>query len=75
MSFGYALERPQARGGQENLTCNILIHHDLFPLVNQFLDEIQVKAHTIHLLMNNESSEKDKIRRKVIRLRNYVSSI
>jgi hypothetical protein len=33
MSFGYALERPQARGGQENLTLNIIIHQDLFPLV------------------------------------------
>ncbi|MFX1249758.1 MAG: hypothetical protein ACFFBQ_20370, partial [Promethearchaeota archaeon] len=75
MSFGYALERPQARGGQENLTCNILIHQDLFPLVNQFLDEIQVRVHAIHLLMDKDPSEKDKIRKKVFGLRKYVSSI
>ncbi|MFX1508468.1 MAG: hypothetical protein ACFFDC_20500, partial [Promethearchaeota archaeon] len=75
MSFGYALERPQARGGQENITCNILIHQDLFPLVNQFLDEIQVKIHVIHLLMDKDPSNKDEIRRKVVGLRKYVSAI
>ncbi|MHA2204087.1 MAG: hypothetical protein ACW991_10400, partial [Candidatus Hodarchaeales archaeon] len=75
MSFGYALERPQARGGQENITCNILVHQDLFPLVNQFLDEIQVKVHAIHILMDKDPSNKDKIRRKVVGLRKYVTSI
>ena len=75
MSFGYALERPEARGGQENVTCNILIQQDLFPLVNQFLDEIQVKIHKIHLLMDKEPSEKEKIRKKVFEIRKFVSSI
>ncbi|MFX0211095.1 MAG: hypothetical protein ACFFDT_34265, partial [Candidatus Hodarchaeota archaeon] len=75
MSFGYALERPQARGGQENITCNILVHQDLFPLVNQFLDEVQVKVHAIHLLMDKEPSKKEKIHAKVVGLRKYVSAI
>jgi hypothetical protein len=75
MSFGYALDRPQARGAQENITCNILVHQDLFPLVNQFLDEIQVKVHKLHLLMDKDPSEKEKIRKKVIGLRKYVSAI
>jgi hypothetical protein len=59
MSFGFAPERPEARGGQENLTANILIHENLFPLVNQFLDEIQEKVHAIHMLMNTNESEKE----------------
>ncbi|MFX0151521.1 MAG: hypothetical protein ACFFAJ_12115, partial [Candidatus Hodarchaeota archaeon] len=75
MSFGFALDRPNARGGQENLTANILIHSELFPLVNQFLDEIQERVHTIHGFMNSEDSEKENIRNQVFELRKYVSLI
>ncbi|MHA2224197.1 MAG: hypothetical protein ACXAC8_03260 [Candidatus Hodarchaeales archaeon] len=75
MSFGYALERPAARGGQENLTANILIHFDLFPLVYQFLDEVQRKVHTLHLMMNEKASEKEKILGKVFELREFTSKI
>ena len=75
MSFGFALDRPEARGGQENLTANILIHQDLFKLVNQFIDEIQEKVHKLHQLMNNQASEKAKIRDKVLELRKFVTSI
>jgi hypothetical protein len=69
MSFGFALERPESRGGQENLTCNIIIHQDVFPLVQSF------QVHTIHVKMDKEPSEKDKIRKEVFELRKYVSSI
>jgi hypothetical protein len=75
MSFGFALDRPEARGGQENLTANILIHQDLFKLVNQFIDEIQEKVHKLHELMNTQASEKGKIRDKVLELRKFVTSI
>jgi hypothetical protein len=75
MSFGFSLERPEARGGQENLTCNILIHKEVFPLVNQFLDEIQKEVHTIHVNMDKDPENKNKIRKEVLKLRKYVSSI
>jgi hypothetical protein len=75
MSFGYALERPEARGGQENITLNILIHQQLFPLINQFLDEIQKQIHDIHILMDKKGSEKEKIRIKVFNIRKYASAI
>ncbi|MFX0088012.1 MAG: hypothetical protein ACFFAU_20330, partial [Candidatus Hodarchaeota archaeon] len=75
MSFGFALERPEARGGQENLTANILIHEDLFPLVNQFLKEIHKMVHRLHQLMNDQASEKQRIRNKVLELRKYVTTI
>jgi hypothetical protein len=75
MSFGYALERPESRGGQENLTLNILIHKGLFKLVNQFLDEIQEKVHQIHLLMDKSSEEKEQISAAVSGIRKFVSRI
>jgi hypothetical protein len=75
MSFGYALEKPEARGGQENLTFNILIQPELFPLVNQFLVEIQDKVHTIHMLMDKSPSEKEKVRTSALDIRKYVSAI
>jgi hypothetical protein len=75
LSFGYALDRPNARGGQENITCNILVHRGLFPLVNQFADEIQVKIHELHILMNKLTTQKEEIQKEVFKLRKYVSFI
>jgi hypothetical protein len=75
MSFGYALERPQARGGQENLTLNMIIHQDLFPLVQSFQKAIQRQVHKLHLHMDKKPDEKDTIRKQVLELRKYVSSI
>jgi len=75
MSFGFALERPTARGGQENLTCNILIHQEVFPLVESFKEEIKGKVHKIHVLMNEKNSDKNTIRNKVILLRKFVSAV
>ncbi|MFX0174531.1 MAG: hypothetical protein ACFE9L_21850, partial [Candidatus Hodarchaeota archaeon] len=75
MSFGFALERPEARGGQENLTLNILIHSDLFPLIQSFQKEIQRRVHKLHVLMNKEPSDKDNIRKSVFELRKFVSAI
>ena len=77
MSFGLSLERPQARGGQENLTVNILIHQDVFPLVNQFQDEVKTQVHELHMLMNDPDTSGDKnlIHAKVFGLRKYISMI
>ncbi|MHA2407037.1 MAG: hypothetical protein ACXACA_01520, partial [Candidatus Ranarchaeia archaeon] len=75
MSFGYALERPQARGGQENLTLNIIIHQDIFPLVQSFQKAIQRQVHDLHVHMDKNPDDKDTIRKQVLNLRKYVSSI
>ncbi|MHA2330301.1 MAG: hypothetical protein ACXACR_17410, partial [Candidatus Hodarchaeales archaeon] len=74
LSFGFALERPNARGGQENLTANILVHQELFPLVNQFLLNIKQQTHIIHKLMNDDR-KKAQVRIKVKNLRRYISKI
>ncbi|MFW9854519.1 MAG: hypothetical protein ACFFFG_05645 [Candidatus Thorarchaeota archaeon] len=75
LSFGYFLSRPEARGGQENITLNILIHQEVFPLLNQFKDEIQEKVHEAHLLMNDENQNKELIARKIVEVRELVTSI
>ncbi|MHA2293997.1 MAG: hypothetical protein ACXACK_17700 [Candidatus Hodarchaeales archaeon] len=75
MSFGFGLKRPDARGGQENLTLNIVIHQDLFPLVHSFLKEIKRKVHDLHLFMDKDPSDKDTIRNKVVEIRKFVSKV
>jgi len=75
LSFGFALKRPDARGGQENLTLNILIYQDVFPFINQFLDEIREKVDFVHKLMDKDSSKKELILSKIIDIRKYISQI
>jgi len=75
MSFGFALNRPDARGGKENLTLNILLHESTFSILNHFKLEIQAKVHTIHKLMDGESDAKDEIRQRIYDLRRFVTSI
>jgi hypothetical protein len=75
LSFGFALNRPEARGGQENLTLNVIIHSEIFPLVQSFQKTLQKKVHAIHLLMDKSPSEKEKIEKLVLELRKYVTAI
>ena len=75
MSYGFSLNRPEARGGQENITENILIHKDVFPLINQFQEEIQPRVHKTHELMNNEPDQKQEIRQSVVDLRKLITAI
>lgn len=75
MSFGYSLDRPEARGGQENITENILVHKEIFPLLNQFQEEIQPLVHQTHDLMNREPNEKQKITQTVLKLRKHITAI
>ncbi|MFX0087837.1 MAG: hypothetical protein ACFFAU_19450, partial [Candidatus Hodarchaeota archaeon] len=75
MSFGFALERPQARGGQENLTLNIIIHQDIFPLAQSFQKAIHKRVNDLHIVMDKNPSEKDKIRKLALELRKFVSAI
>ncbi|UCG00915.1 MAG: hypothetical protein JSW11_15015 [Candidatus Heimdallarchaeota archaeon] len=75
LSFGFALQRPDARGGQENLIMNILIYPDVFPFINQFLDEIREKVDIVHKLMDKDSSKKELILSKIIDIRKYISQI
>jgi len=75
VTFGFALEKPEARGGQENLTYNILLYKDLFDLVYQFQEEVKNQVHELHELMKIKDTGKDKLKGKIIAIRKYISRI
>ncbi|MHA1541831.1 MAG: hypothetical protein ACTSQH_02510, partial [Candidatus Hodarchaeales archaeon] len=75
MAFGFALERPEARGGKENLIINILFQKEVFKLVTQFQDEIKKKVHDFHMLIAVDSSDKNAIRIKANEVRKHVTKI
>ncbi len=75
MSYGYSIANKEARGGAEHYTVNLLIIPEIFPLINQFKEELQTAVHEIHMLMTNEPENKDAILESVINLRKRVSYI
>jgi hypothetical protein len=75
ISFGFALEKPEARGGKENITFNLLIYQDLFNLVNQFLDEVKAEVHKLHILMTHKETKKENLLNEISLIRNFVSRI
>jgi hypothetical protein len=75
ISFAFALERPNARGGSENITLNILVQPNVFPLVSQFVDHFSQKVHEIHVLMDKSPPRRDKILEMIVNLRMQISYI
>ncbi|MFX0117471.1 MAG: hypothetical protein ACFFB3_23190, partial [Candidatus Hodarchaeota archaeon] len=75
ISYGFALERPQARGGAENITLNILVQPSLFPLVEQFKDHYVKDVHDIHLQMDQSAADQQGIRKLAESLRFTISNI
>lgn len=58
ISFGFALDRPTARAGAENITLNILIHKNANELLTQFVDKFKDKVHDIHIMMNRYGEDR-----------------
>ena len=75
LCYSFALERPEARGGAENITLNILVESSVFPLVDQFKDYFGKTAHKLHLCMNQSSSDREEIQKMIIELRHAVSNV
>ncbi len=75
MTFGFSLENPESRGGKENLTLNILVNRNIFPLLRHFEEEIQEKVHDAHVLMQKDPSKKEEIHTSVVEVRKYISYI
>ncbi|MFW9915457.1 MAG: DUF2341 domain-containing protein [Candidatus Thorarchaeota archaeon] len=75
ISFAFALERPKARGGSENITLNILVQPNVFPLVSQFVDHFSQKVHEIHAVMDKSPSRRDTLLEMIIDLRMQISYI
>ncbi|MHA2497580.1 MAG: hypothetical protein ACXAEI_19090, partial [Candidatus Hodarchaeales archaeon] len=75
ISFAFALERPSARGGSENITLNILVQPNVFPLVSQFVDHFFQKVHEIHVVMDKSPSRRDKLLEMITDLRMQISYV
>ncbi|MFW9779766.1 MAG: hypothetical protein ACFFE8_13005, partial [Candidatus Heimdallarchaeota archaeon] len=75
LSFGYSLNRPEARGGQENITLSILLNEDIYAILNHFQDEILVRVHVVHKMMDERPEAKEEIRKSLIGIRRYISSL
>ncbi len=75
IAFGFSLERPEARGGAENITLNILIYKPYDSLISQFLEAYSEIVHEIHVLMDEKPSEKEEIAEKVVKIRRLITAI
>ncbi|MHA2334669.1 MAG: hypothetical protein ACXAEU_21760 [Candidatus Hodarchaeales archaeon] len=75
IAWAFALERPEARGGSENLTLKILVYKYYSKLVLHFEDYLAEIVHEIHVLMNKSPDKKEEVENKIKELRLLVSSI
>jgi len=75
MSFGYALNRPESRGGQDNITLNILLYQDSYSILNHFQDEIIARVHLIHKMMDKRPVDQDKVHKGIFNLRRFISCL
>ncbi|MHA2028888.1 MAG: hypothetical protein ACW99Q_05815 [Candidatus Kariarchaeaceae archaeon] len=75
ISYAYSLNRPNARGGAENLTLNILVLKDVYPLVSQFTNQFAEIVNKVHKIMDIDPNAKEKVQKEIIELRYLVSRI
>ncbi len=75
ISYGFALDRPEARGGAENISLNILIHKPFDALITKFADAYADDVHQIHMLMNKSTAENEQIARLVEKIRKTITAI
>jgi hypothetical protein len=75
ISFAYSLNRPNARGGAENLTLNILALKDVYPLISQFTSQFAEIVNRIHKIMNIDPDAKSKVQTDIKELRMLISQI
>ncbi|MHA2027924.1 MAG: hypothetical protein ACW99F_03935, partial [Candidatus Hodarchaeales archaeon] len=75
VTFAFSLNRPNARGGAENMTLNILVLKDIFPLVSQFISQFKDIIKSIHTILDIDPKSKDKVQREIINLRYLISKV
>lgn len=75
LSYGFSLNRPEARGGSENITLNILLHKPYDTIIGQFTEKIDPFIHEIHVTLDKEEGEREAIEKMVQDLRNFVTKI
>ncbi|MHA2101017.1 MAG: hypothetical protein ACW99A_20270, partial [Candidatus Kariarchaeaceae archaeon] len=77
ISFSFSLNRPDARGGAENLMLNIMLPKEVFPLISQFSPQLKILATKIHRKLDTdpEGKEKDLITKMLFEVRELVAKI
>ena len=75
VSYGFSLNRPNLRGGSDNITFNILIHEPYDKIINQFINELDPYIHEIHTILDKDEENKDLIDKKTNELRNLITKI
>ncbi|MHA2101456.1 MAG: hypothetical protein ACW99A_22605, partial [Candidatus Kariarchaeaceae archaeon] len=75
ISFAFSLNRPDARGGAENLTLNILALKDVYPLISQFTGQFIEIIKRIHKIMDIDPDAKPKVQGDIKELRMLISRI
>ncbi len=75
LSYSFALNRPHARAGQENITLSILMLPTVFPIFNQFIDVLSDRIKKIHKLLDKHPDEKFKIIHELIDMRELISRV
>ena len=75
LAYSFALDRPQHRGGQENITLSILIYPTYFSIVNQFIDNIVDQIKIIHKLLDSKPEDKRAPLLNMINIRELITKI
>lgn len=75
LTFAFALERPESRGGAENVTLNILLNRKVASLIIQFISKINTQINGIHVMMDKQFMEKDLIYNEILKLRKDLTKI
>ncbi|MHA2275973.1 MAG: hypothetical protein ACXAC2_09415, partial [Candidatus Kariarchaeaceae archaeon] len=75
LSYSFSLNRPNARGGAENIVLNILIYKDVFPLISHFSNEIAPIISNIHKTLDNDPDAKENVMKDLVELRKLITLI
>ena len=75
ISYSFALNRPHARAGQQNITLSILMRPPVFPIFNQFTEVLSGRIRKIHKLLDKHPDEKFKIIHELIDMRELISRV
>ncbi len=75
ISYSFALNRPHARAGQENITLSILMQPTVYPIFNQFTEMLSDRIRKIHKLLDKKPEEKFKIIHELIDMRELISRV
>ncbi|MHA2274723.1 MAG: hypothetical protein ACXAC2_03100, partial [Candidatus Kariarchaeaceae archaeon] len=75
LSYSFSLNRPNARGGAENMTLNILIYKEVFPLISQFTSQIRVIVNRLHKNLDIIPDPKEIAMKDLHELRRLITKI